>query len=109
MAELRELYSPEAIAKESVTTLAELPGHTIVGVHGIVAHIGTDSGKTAQSKANSSFEDALLGVRRAAHVKGANAIVGLQIANFGASRGGALGDAVGTTLMGTAVTVRPVD
>jgi uncharacterized protein YbjQ (UPF0145 family) len=43
-----------------------------------------------------------------ASAKGGNAVVGLQVANFGSSLGGALGDAVGTTLLGTAVTVRPV-
>jgi uncharacterized protein YbjQ (UPF0145 family) len=35
--------------------------------------------------------------------KGANAILGVQISNFGASVGGVMGDAVGVSLIGTAV------
>jgi len=94
---------------ELVTTLPELPGHTIVAVHGIAADIAAGTGKVARSKAIESFQEAMLGMRRSAASKGANAIVGLRIANFGASAGGAFGDAVGTTLMGTAVTVKPTE
>jgi uncharacterized protein YbjQ (UPF0145 family) len=99
---------PPPIAPEFVTTLPELPGYVTVAAHGIVADIGTGFGRTARNKAVDSFTDALNGVRWSAASKGANAIVGLQISNFGASQGGAgFGDAVGTTLLGTAVTVQP--
>ncbi len=93
------------VAPEFVTTLPELPGYVTVAAHGIVADVGSGSGKTARAKGVDAFREALEGVRRSASAKGGNAIVGLQIANFGTSMGGMLGDAAGATLMGTAVTV----
>jgi uncharacterized protein YbjQ (UPF0145 family) len=108
--EFRDIPSnAAAVGVAMVTTLPELPGYVIVKVHGIAADVGTSAGKTARSKAVDAFQEAMEGVRRSAASKGANAVVGLQLANFGASAGGAFGDAVGTTLMGTAVTVRPAD
>lgn len=97
---------PPPIDPEFVTTLPELPGFLMVASHGIVADVGTASGKLARTKGVEAFREALTGVRLSASAKGANAIVGLQIANFAASQGGAFGDAVGATLLGTAVTVR---
>jgi uncharacterized protein YbjQ (UPF0145 family) len=94
---------------EFVTTLPELPGYVIVKTHGIVADVGTGAGKVARAKGVEAFQAALNGVRWSAASKGANAIVGLQVSMFGASIGGAMGDAAGATLMGTAVTVRPQD
>lgn len=93
------------VALEFVTTLPELPGYVTTQAHGIVADVGSGAGKTARAKGVSAFRDALEGVRRSARSKGGNAIVGLQITGFGTSLGGMLGDAVGTTLLGTAVTV----
>jgi uncharacterized protein YbjQ (UPF0145 family) len=107
--EFRGSLTTESVALDHVTTLPELPGFVIVAVHGIAADTATAAGKAARTKAVDSFQEAMHGVRRSAASKGANAIVGLQVANFGASAGGAFGDAVGTTLMGTAVTVQPVD
>lgn len=98
---------PPPVEPQFVTTLPGLPGYEIVATHGIVADVGTGFGRTARNKGVDSFRDALNGVRHSASAKGGNAVVGLQVANFGASQGGAgFGDAVGTTLMGTAVTVR---
>ncbi len=95
------------IEREFVTTLPELPGYKIVAAHGIVADVGTGSaGKFAHAKGIQAFKEALEGVLTSAETKGANAIVGLQISNYGAGIGGAaMGDAVGATLLGTAVTV----
>lgn len=107
--EFRDPLTTDGLATELVTTLPELPGYVIVKVHGIVADIGTASGRTAKNKGVDAFQEALQGVRRSAVSKGANAILGLQVANFGASHGGAFGDAVGVTLLGTAATVRPAD
>jgi uncharacterized protein YbjQ (UPF0145 family) len=103
-----EFREPPQVEAEFVTTLAELPGYVTIAAHGIVADVGSSSGNTARNKGVESFRDALDGVRRSAAAKGGNAIVGLQIASFGASHGGAFGDAVGTTLLGTAVTVEPI-
>jgi uncharacterized protein YbjQ (UPF0145 family) len=99
---------PPPIDPAFVTTLAELPGYVVVAAHGIVADVGTAAGRTARNKGVDSFREALKGISWSASAKGANAIVGLQVGNFGSSIGGTWGDAVGTTLLGTAVTVRPV-
>jgi uncharacterized protein YbjQ (UPF0145 family) len=100
--------TPPPVEPEFVTTLPELPGYFTVAAHGIVADVGSAAGNTARNKGVESFRDALNGIRWSASAKGGNAIVGLQVANFGASHGGAFGDAVGATLLGTAVTVRRI-
>lgn len=107
--EFREAFTVDAVPLEMITTLAEIPGYVIVKVHGIAADVGSSAGQTAPNKAAAAFQEAMAGVRRSAGSKGANAIVGLQVTNFAASVGGAFGDAVGATLMGTAVTVEPID
>ncbi len=96
-------------AAEFVTTLPELPGYVTIRAHGICADVGSGAGRTARNKGVDAFKEALDGVRWSAANKGANAVVGLQMTNFGTSIGGSFGDAVGATLMGTAVTVRPID
>lgn len=108
MTQFRESLAGGVVATELVTTLPTLPGYEIVTVHGIAADISAARGKGAKAKGLDAFQEAMQGVRRSAALKGANAIVGLQVAHFSGSIGGAgFGDAVGTTLMGTAVTVRP--
>lgn len=100
--------APPPVSPEFVTTLAQLPGYVTVAAHGIVADVGSGSGKTARPKGVEAFREALNGVCWSASAKGGNAIVGLQISTFGTSIGGMWGDAVGTTILGTAVTVRPM-
>lgn len=105
--ELRNFSADNDIDPALVTTLPTLLGYDIVQIHGLVAEIGTASGKAAKGKATDAFREAWRSVRQSAAGMGANAIVGLQITNFSASQGGMLGDAIGCTLMGTAVTVQP--
>lgn len=95
------------IEREYVTTLPELPGYVITACHGLVVDVDSGAGKVARSKGVQAFRDALDGVLESAEEKGGNAVVGLQVANFGTSLGGMLGDAVGATIIGTAVTVKP--
>lgn len=93
------------IALTYVSTLPTVPGYTVVRTCGVVAGVGTSSGKTAKVKAIHAYSDAIEQLCQAGASVGANAIVGLAITNFGSSAGGAFGDAVGTALIGTAVVI----
>ncbi|MFN8173308.1 MAG: hypothetical protein U0R65_15785 [Candidatus Nanopelagicales bacterium] len=93
-----------------VVTTDTLPGHRIVEVMGVVSELTSASGWTASTKGNIALTSALSGLLEAAMDMGANAIVGLHVATFGAHGGitsGFGGDAVGVLLMGTAVRAAP--
>lgn len=96
------------LAPDRITTLAELPGHRIVRVHGPVSVLTGSSGLTATSKGNAALSAALGSLAQEAALMRANAIVGLTGSAFGAAGGITSafgGDAVGVMLLGTAVTV----
>jgi len=91
------------VSREFVTTLHEYPGYRIVECFGIVAAVDTSAGKGAGEKGRGSLNAAFGDLCEAAAKRGANAIIAVQFANFGASLGGMMGDAVGTSVIGTAV------
>lgn len=100
-----------SVSLARIVTLPNLPGHRIVTVHGVVTGMGSLSGWTATSKGQGAIDRAFPELLEAATRLGANAIVGLSGAPFGAAGGitNVLGgDAVGVLLMGTAVTVEPL-
>lgn len=98
---------PEGVPLEFVTTLHEYPGFETVKCFGLVAIVTSTAGMGATEKGLGSLRSGLKDLRVHAAQKGANAIVGLQISNFGASIGGVMGDAVGVSLIGTAVSLVP--
>lgn len=86
-----------------------LPGYTVVESLGIVVALSSNSGWTAASKGNNALDNALASLRENAARLGANAVLGVSTAAFGAHGGitsGLGGDAVGILLMGTAVRVQ---
>lgn len=98
----------DSVDESMVCTTDQLPGHRIVSVLGIVTELSASSGWTATSKGNIALAESLQRLRLTAGGMGANAIVGLGGAPFGA-KGGVTsvvgGDAVGILLLGTAVVV----
>jgi uncharacterized protein YbjQ (UPF0145 family) len=108
-------YTPDerpALTPIKLATLSYYPGHRIERTHGVVTGIGSLSGWTAASKGRGATQKAFPDLVAAARRLGANAIVGLQGSPFGA--GGGItnmlgGDAVGVLLMGTAVTITPLE
>lgn len=94
---------PEGVPMKFVTTLHEYPGSRTVECFGLIAIVTSTAANTASEKGRESLRSGLTELSVVAAEKGANAILGLQISNFGASQGGMLGDAVGVSLMGTAV------
>lgn len=103
--------SARPIPMAGMTTTPEFPGHRIVAVHGVVSEISSSSIWTAKKKGESAFEAATAGLREQADALGANAIIGLSAAAFGAQGGVTRvvgGDAVGVILLGTAVTIEPL-
>ena len=106
------LANAAGVTPAMMTTLPSLPGWQIVESHGVVTELAATWGTTAEAKGNSALDDALRTLAGAANQLGANAIVGLAGSTFGARGGitsGFGGDAVGVLLMGTAVTVEPVE
>ncbi len=103
---------PIGIPTAMVTTLPTLPGYQVTKVHGIVSELTSASGWTAASKGNTALNRAIDDVRASASALSANAVVGLAATAFGA-HGGITnivgGDAVGVLLLGTAVSVEPLD
>lgn len=98
----------DVVAMDFVTTLSTREGYSIAEFKGIVTSVGTFAGKNIQTRGERAMDSAMLEIRRAAHHRGANAILGLQIASFAESDGigsGLLGDRVGVCLTGTAVVV----
>jgi uncharacterized protein YbjQ (UPF0145 family) len=101
----------DSIPNARIVTLQALPGYRIVEVLGVVTELTSASGWTASSKGNSALDRAKSGLVHTALGLGANAIVGLSTATFGAHGGltsGLGGDAVGILLSGTAVRVLPL-
>lgn len=100
------------LAHSRMTTLPELPMSRIIKVCGLVSYVAADSGWTATSKGNNALEGAFDEIGRQASDLGADAVVGIALAAFGA-RGGVTsvvgGDAVGIALVGTAVVTERVD
>jgi uncharacterized protein YbjQ (UPF0145 family) len=98
-----------AVPRQFVSTIEAIPGYEIVEHHGVVGTVASTAGKKAGSKGFESLQSAQLALREGAWNQGANAIVGVHAAPFGASMGGVMGDAVGVLLLGTAVTIRRLD
>jgi len=96
---------PASVQETFVTTLQALDGQQVVESFGVVTSISSSAGRGAQAKGSIAMESAMVSLRRAAGDRGANAVVGLQVAPFAASVGGNFGDAVGILLAGTAVRV----
>lgn len=108
--ELATPRSAQMIKPESVTTLQAIPGSTTRRSLGIVTALSSNASWTATHKGSTALELAITELRTAAYNLGANAVVGLQVASFGAAGGITSvvgGDAVGILLMGTAVQVDP--
>ncbi len=86
-----------------MATLPELPGYVVTEIHGVVTAVSTQNVKGSKGKAVDSLETAMYEIRAAAWDKGGNAVLGLKTSTFAASIGGAMGDAVGVVVVGTAV------
>jgi uncharacterized protein YbjQ (UPF0145 family) len=98
----------KGLPRNRIVTLDAIPGCAISEIIGVVTELTSASGWTASSKGNQALTTALQGLARTATELGANAIVGLNAATFGAHGGltsGFGGDAVGVLLTGTAVVV----
>lgn len=98
--------APAEIHPSFITTLDAVPAYPTVRALGLVAGVGTGSGKVARNKGLQAYAEAIEQMSNAAAGYGANAIVGVTVSNFGSSIGGAFGDAVGVTLLGTAVIIK---
>jgi hypothetical protein len=100
------------VSEQMVTTLLTVPGYVVTHNRGIVTELAAAAGWTATSKGNEALSDAMTALRRTAGALKANAIVGVSASTFGA-RGGITnalgGDAVGVLLVGTAVSVTPLE
>ena len=93
---------------ERVTTLQELPGYRTVRSRGLVFALQGASGLTAGGKGREAASRATRDFLEEARRMGANAVLGVHTAAFGA--GGGItnilgGDAVGIVLVGTAAVV----
>jgi uncharacterized protein YbjQ (UPF0145 family) len=98
-----------AVPTQFASTLESIPGYEVVEHHGVVGTVASTAGKRAVKKGSDSLQGAMQDLRERAWNQGANAIVGLHAAPFGASTGGMMGDAVGVLLLGTAVTIRRIE
>lgn len=105
-----EIAPPVLVPASMTSTLAELPGYRIAAVLGLVSGTGsaTIHAGNAADKGRSALGDAQVQLASAGGLLGAGAILGVTVSAYGASIGGGMGDAVGVTLMGTAVTVEPL-
>jgi uncharacterized protein YbjQ (UPF0145 family) len=105
---IRQHGADFAIPRSRIVTLDHVPGHRVRDVLGLVTELTSASGWTAKIKGNTALEGALGNLVDSAVELGANAIIGVQAATFGA--GGGItnvvgGDAVGVLITGTAVFV----
>lgn len=94
-----------------ITTLNSLPGHEITESLGLVSALQSSSGFTAGAKGRTALGAVLTEFSQQALAVGANAVVGVHFATFGAAGGitSALGgDAVGVLMVGTAVVAEPL-
>jgi len=88
-----------------------VPGYTVAKHHGLATAVshGGSANQGVAGKSSGALDGALSELQITASGLGANAVIGLQMVTVSRSIGGIMGDQVSVTLIGSAVTLAPIE